>query len=121
MKVITQCGFLFLICLAGLYLSHLLPFPVPASVLSMLVLFALLLSRRIHASSFKEPTDFLLGNLAFFFIPSGVRILAHIENIRGDAFVLLVISLTAAFFTFIASASAAAAVVRFQSRIRERN
>jgi holin-like protein len=121
MKIITQCGFLCLICLAGVYFSHLLPFPMPAGVLSMLILFALLLSRRAASSSFKETADVLLGNMAFFFIPSGVGILAHVENIRGSVFALLAICLTTAFVTFIASLSTVLAAVWIQNRIRGRS
>jgi holin-like protein len=114
LKVITQCGFLFFVCLTGVYFSHLLPFPVPASVLSMLFLFALLLSRGVHPSSLKETADVLLGNMAFFFIPSGVGILAHIETPRGDVFALLAVCFAATFLTFAASAFTVAAVVRLQ-------
>jgi holin-like protein len=120
MKVITQCGFLFFICLAGIYFSRLLPFPVPASVLSMLLLFALLLSKSLEPSSLKETTDVLLGNMAFFFIPSGVGILAHIEYLRGDVFALLAVCCAATFLTFAASVSTVLAAVRLQNRIRER-
>jgi holin-like protein len=119
-KVIAQCGFLFLICLAGIYFSHLLPFPVPASVLSMLILFVLLLFRGINASSLKETTDVLLGNMAFFFIPSGVGILAHIKELRSEVFALLAVCFITTFLTFVASALTVTVVVRFQRRILEK-
>ncbi|MDR1621364.1 MAG: CidA/LrgA family protein [Synergistaceae bacterium] len=117
MKVITQCGFLFFVCLVGVHCSHLLPFPVPASVLSMLVLFVLLLSRGIDPSSLKETTDVLLGNMAFFFIPSGVGILAHLETLRDDALALLAVCCAATFLTFAASVAAVTAAARLQQKI----
>jgi holin-like protein len=86
----------------------------------MLLLFALLFSRRVDPSSLKETADVLLGNMAFFFIPSGVGILARIEDIRGDVFALLAVCITTAFLTFAASALAVAAAVRLQRGIRER-
>ena len=45
MKIITQIGVLFGVCLGGVGISAILPFPFPASVSAMLLLFALLLSR----------------------------------------------------------------------------
>jgi holin-like protein len=120
MNIITQCGFLFSVCLTGTYISRLLPFPVPASVLSMLVLFVLLLSRRIDASSLRETTDTLLGSMALFFIPSGVGILAHIEHIRGSVVALLTICLVTALLTFAVSALTVAAAIRFQARLQGR-
>ena len=119
MKVITQCGFLCLVCLAGGYLSRLFPFPMPASVLSMLLLLVLLLFKTVDPASLAETTDVLLGNMAFFFLPSGVGILAHLETFRRDVLALLVICCLTTLLTFAASAFTVAAVTRMQRRMRE--
>jgi holin-like protein len=120
MKIIGQCGFLFFICLCGAALSPLFPFPAPASVLSMLLLFALLLCGAVKPEHLRETTDVLLGNMAFFFIPSGVGILAHLETIRGDALALLTVCCVSTFLTFAASAAAVAAAVKVQTRLKAR-
>ena len=120
MKIITQCGFLFFVCLCGIALSRAFPFPMPASVLSMLVLFAMLLVKVIRPSFVQETTDFLLGNMAFFFIPSGVGILAHIETIRGNIVALFTICIATMCLTFAAAAFGVAATIELQRRIKRR-
>jgi holin-like protein len=87
----------------------------------MLVLFVLLLSRRVAPSSLKETTDVLLGNMVFFFIPSGVRIVAHLDILRDDVFALLAVCLVTTLLTFVASFSAVAVAVRLQHKIQERH
>jgi holin-like protein len=119
MKIIAQCGFLCLVCLTGGYLSRLFPFPMPASVLSMLLLLSLLFFKAVDPASLAESTDVLLGNMAFFFLPSGVGILAHLETFRSDALALLAICCMTTLLTFAASAFAVVIVTRMQRRIRE--
>jgi holin-like protein len=101
-----------------MYLSSLSPFLLPASVISMLILFALLLSRAVKPASLQETTDALLGNMAFFFLPSGVGLIAHFEILRDGLFPFLIIGFTTSFLTFAASAFTVAAVVRLRRRER---
>ena len=119
MRLIVQCGTLFLVCLCGVFLSRLFPFPMPSSVASMLLLFALLLARAVRPESLKETTDFLLGNMAFFFIPSGVGILAYIDALRGDVLALAAVCAVSALLTFAATAFTVFLVVRLQRRMRK--
>ena len=44
MQIIVQIGLFFLICLAGDFLSALLPLPIPGSILAMLLLFLCLMA-----------------------------------------------------------------------------
>ena len=118
MKVTTQCGFLSLVCLAGVVFSRGLPFPVPSNVMSMLILFALLASQVLKPAQIRETTDVLLGNMALFFIPSGVGILAHIGELRSNAAALIAICLVTTLMTFAASAFTVLSVVRLQRRLR---
>ena len=119
MKIITQCGLLFFICLCGMFLARLFPFPVPASVVSMLLLFGLLLAGAVRPSALKETSDVLLGNMAFFFLPSGVGILAHVDTIKGSTLALLAVCFVTTFLTFAASAGTVVAVAALQRRLRE--
>ena len=119
MKLIVQCGVLFLVCLCGVFLSRLCPFPMPSSVVSMVLLFVLLLAGAVRPESLKETTDFLLGNMAFFFIPSGVGILAYIDALRGDVLALAAVCAVSALLTFAATAFTVFLVVRLQRRMRK--
>jgi holin-like protein len=91
----------------------------PASVLSMLLLLALFLFKGADPASLAETTDALLGNMAFFFLPSGVGILAHLETFRRDLLAFLAICCLTTLLTFAASAFTVTAVARAQRRIGE--
>jgi len=114
MKIIAQCGVLFLICLGGIFVARLCPFPVPSSVLSMLFLFLLLLAKVIRPEFLRETTEFLTGNMAFFFIPSSVGILAYADRLRGEALAMLTICAVAGLVTFLTTAFSVLAVIRLQ-------
>lgn len=99
-KILIQIGVIF-----GLYwisqgIEAVLPFPFPASVISMLILLVLLLLRVIKVEQIREKTDFVLGNLTFFFVPVVVGVMNYVDVIAENAVALLVISLVTTVLTF---------------------
>lgn len=120
MKPIVQCGMLFFVCLCGAFLSRMCPFPMPSSVVSMMLLFALLLARWVRPESLKDTTDFLLVNMTFFFIPSGVGILAHLDALRSDALALAAVCAASTLLTFAATAFTVLLIARLQRRGQRR-
>lgn len=116
MKLIAQIGILFGICLVGEGVARLLPFAVPASVLSMILLFVLLLIQWLKPDHIQQQSDFLLKNMAFFFIPAGVAIMNQFAAIRNVALILLLISLLSTVVTFGATALTVKAVMAWQNK-----
>ena len=68
LKLLTQIGIIFGICWISTCIERVLPFTLPASIIGMLLLLALLLARVIKTEHIREKSDYLLGNLPFFFI-----------------------------------------------------
>ena len=100
MKILVQIGIVF-----GLYwisqgIEAVLPFPFPASVISMLVLLILLLLKVIKVEQIREKVDFVLGNLSFFFVPVVVSVMNYADIIAENAVALLVISMVSTVLTF---------------------
>ena len=93
MKVILQIGVVFGVCLIGEAAACFLPFPFPASVLSMILLFLLLCLKVLKIDHIRQKADFLLQNMAFFFIPAGVGILEQFEFVKDSMWQLLLICL----------------------------
>ena len=91
MKILIQLGVVFGIYWISLGIESFLPFPFPASVISLVLLLLLLLLRVIRIEQIRETADFLLGNLSFFFVPAAVSILNHMDLIFGNAVAFLVI------------------------------
>ena len=64
----------------------------------------------------REKTDFLLKNMAFFFIPSGVALMEQTELLKGKILPLLLICLLTTIITFAVSAFTIRLVMKWQNR-----
>lgn len=118
-KLLVQIGIVFGICLVGEGIAAVLPFAFPASVLSMLLLFVLLLCGVLKVEHIREKGDFLLKNMAFFFIPSGVALLEQVDFLKGKIMILLLICLITMVLTFAATAFTVRLVSRWQKHLKK--
>ena len=116
MKIILQIGLVLGICLLGEGVSLLLPIPFPGSVLAMIFLFILLLSGLLRPEHIKEKSDFLLKNMAFFFIPAGVGIMEYADELLPYLLPLLLICVITTILTFAASALTAKLIIFLQEK-----
>jgi holin-like protein len=82
MKILVQCGILFGICVAGDAISALTHLPIPGNVIGMAILFLLLCTGILKKTQIDRISDFFLGNMAFFFIPSGVAIIVYYKALE---------------------------------------
>ncbi|MCI8638308.1 MAG: CidA/LrgA family protein [Coprococcus sp.] len=103
MKVICQLGIIFSICLAGEGISAALPFTCPSGIVSMLLLFFLLACGLLKEEKIKEAGDFLLDNMAFFYIPVSVGMLEYFDIIRQHVIKILLICLLSFVLTLLSS------------------
>jgi len=116
-NLLLQTGVLFLICLAGEAAARLLP--LPASILGM-GLFFLLLLFGLKTAWIEDAADFLLKNMAFFFIPAGVGILEQIPVLRENLLPLCVICVSTTLITFLVTAFTVRLVCLLQEKLRKR-
>lgn len=79
MKILKQFGVIFGVCWVSLVIEHYLPFSFPASVIGMILLLLCLLTGFLKIEHVQEKADFLLGNMAFFFVPAGVSIINYFD------------------------------------------
>ena len=119
MKIIKQVGILFGICWISLAVEAVLPIPLPASVIGLVLLLLCLASGLIKIHHIQEKTDFLLGNMAFFFVPAGVSIIRYFDVLRSAAIPIGVICLVTTVLTFGATAWSVQLTVRLMKK-RER-
>lgn len=121
MKIIMQIAIVFAVCLLGQVVVNVLPFPFPASVMGMIILFLLLLFKIIKTEHIREKTNFLLQNMAFFFIPSGVAIMENYDLLKGSVFKIVAICIITMIITFVATAYTVTFVIRWQNSRRKIN
>ena len=72
-------------------IAALLPIPFPASVISMVLLFLLLATKLLRPHHIKEKSNFLITNMACFFVPAGVGILRYADVLWANLLPLLAI------------------------------
>lgn len=104
MKLLSQIGIVFGICLISMGIEAVLPFSFPASVIGMIVTFVLLLFKILKLKHIKTFSDFLLGNMAFLFVPAGVNIINYLSVLVDNILPLLVICVVSTVLTFGATA-----------------
>lgn len=115
MKIIYQIGIIFSICWLSEIVEALLPFDFPASVIGMILLFALLAARILKVEHVQEKSDFLLSNMAFFFVPAGVSIINYFDVLKNSVVQLIIICVVSTVVTFAVTAWSVKLTVRFMA------
>lgn len=104
MKIIKQIGIIFSICWVSQVVEKLLPFTFPASVIGMVLLLLSLLTGILKIGHIQEKADFLLSNMAFFFVPAGVSIINYFDILKSTAVQLVIICTVSTVITFAVTA-----------------
>lgn len=116
MKILLQIGIVFGLYWVSQCVEAALPFPFPASVISLLLLLVLLVLRVVKVDHIREKADFLLGNLAFFFVPVSVSIMNYAGLIWEHAAAFFTVCVVSLVLTFAVTVT----VVRLTSRLLEK-
>ena len=120
MKIIRQIGIIFTVCWLRILVEKILPFAFPASVIGMILLFICLLTGVLKIEHIQEKADFLLENMAFFFVPAGVSIINYFDVLESTWIQLVVICVISTVVTFAVTAWSVKLTIRLLSRLRER-
>lgn len=88
-----ELAIIFGVCLLSEGISAILPFSFPASVISMIVLLLLLMSGVIKERHISRVCRFLVGNMAFFFVPPCVALMDHAATLGSCLIPFLVIAI----------------------------
>lgn len=111
MKILLQVALVFGIYWVGQGIEAVLPFAFPASVISLL-----LLTGVVRVDHIREKSDFLLGNLGFFFIPVSVSIMNYVDLLWQHAAAFLTVCVVSMVLTYGATVWA----VRLTQRLMDR-
>ena len=91
MKIFNQLGIILGIWAVGELISSLLSniITMPGTIIGMIILFLLLQFKIMKEETIKDVADFLLGNMAIFFMPAGVSLINSLGLITENMLVLL--------------------------------
>ena len=116
MKIIRQIGIIFTVCWLSQVIAEFLPFDFPASVIGMIFLFICLVTGLLKIEHIQEKADFLLGNMAFFFVPAGVSIMNYFDILKSSAVQLLIICIVSTVITFAVTAYSVKLTMKLMDR-----
>ncbi len=120
MKIIKQIAILFLICWISQIIEYFLPFSFSASIIGMVLLFLCLMTGILKIEHIQEKSDFLLSNMAFFFIPAGVSIINYCDILKSNLWQILTICVLTTFITFGVTALAIRLTMKWMRRGEKR-
>ena len=116
MKYVFQLMLILTISLAGELLYALLPLPVPASIYGLVILFVLLLTKRIKLEQVEETADFLMSIMPLFFIDSTVKTMNAYGLIKGRITALVLASFLSFAAVTVVTGLTAQGIIRMKKR-----
>lgn len=104
MNILGQIALVLGLCFAGEIIAFLLPVQFPASVIAMILLFVLLVSKAVKKEGLNSITSFLTGNMALFFIPPTVAIIKSYDVFKDYLWQFVFVCFVTTVITFLATA-----------------
>lgn len=100
MKYIKQFCLILLFSLLGELCRWLIPYPIPASIYGMVLLFAALSLKIVRVEQLRDGSSFLVSCLPVLFVAPAVSLMACWEQLKSALIPLLVTVLAATVVTF---------------------
>ena len=116
MGIMAQIGIVLAVCLVGEGIAALLPIPFPASVISMLVLLALLMAGIVKPRHIDRVCRFLVANMAFFFVAPCAGIIEHVESLLACLLPFLCVAILTTPLVYAATAWSIQLMLRVRRR-----
>lgn len=95
MKYLKQFIIILLISFIGEFFKRVLPFPIPASIYGMVLLFAGLLTKIIPIDAVKDTGKLLIEIMPIMFIPAGVGLMTSYGILQPQLLPICVITVVA--------------------------
>lgn len=116
MKHLRQLLIILLFSFLGEVLKVLLPFPVPASIYGLVLLFVALELRMIKLSAVEETGRFLIEIMPVMFIPAGVGLIDSWDALRPICVPVIIIMLVSTIIVMAVSGRVTQFVIRRRKR-----
>ena len=96
MKLFKQFTIIIALSFIGEVLRALIPFPIPAGIYGILLLFLLLERKVLRLDDIKEVSDFLIFIMPLLFVPAAVGLIDAWDELRASltAYVTIIVSVT---------------------------
>lgn len=112
MKYLKQLSIIIGISFLGEIAAYFIPFPVPASVYGILILFFSLLTGIIKLDMVETTADFMLEIMPLLFVPAGVGLMNVWDRISGNIFEILVVTVVSTVLVMAVSGLTSQAIIK---------
>lgn len=116
MKYLKQFTLILMISFVGEILKFILPFPIPASIYGLVLLFLGLETGLIRLSSVEETAKYLIEIMPLMFIPAGVGLLESWGVLRPILLKIAVITGVSTILVMVVSGGVTQGVIRSQKK-----
>lgn len=83
MNIVMELALIFGVCLVGVIVASIMPFAVPYSVISLLILMTLLYQKAIKPYQIEKASRFFIENMGIFFVPAVVGTMEYVETLKN--------------------------------------
>lgn len=119
MKYMMQIGIIATISFIAELLHFFLPFPIPASVYGMVILFVLLCLKVIKLPQVENVADWMLSVMPIFFIAPSVGLINSFDSIKGQVIPLVFICFISTVIVTALTGLVAQGIIRLQKKRKE--
>lgn len=119
MKLLFQFGIIAGITLIGEVLNSVLPFPVPASVWGMVLMFVLLCKGVIKLEQVEQAADFLLSIMTVMFVPVGAGLIQSYTGIKNEIFAIFTVIIVSTLVCFFVTGKVSQFIIKKKSKNKE--
>jgi len=120
MKYVKQFLIILAISFAGELCKYILPFPVPASIYGMALMFIGLMTGLIKLDDVKETGKFLIEIMPIMFIPAGVGLMTSWEILRPLLAPVCVITIVTIVTVMAATGRTSQEIIRLEQKKAEK-
>ena len=119
MKYLYQAGIIFLFTFLGEALATFIPFPIPAAIWGLLLLFLALCVKLVRVEQIKECSGFLAALLPVLFVAPTVNLMEQAKALLGSLPAVIAILLISTFLTFLVSGRVTQGLLRKKKEERD--
>ncbi|CAM3645519.1 CidA/LrgA family protein [Erysipelothrix urinaevulpis] len=104
MKILEQLLIIFIFSIIGDLISSVLPFPIPGSIIGLILLFVSLNLKLLKLEDISGSGEWLKNNMAILFVPLSVGIMNYFDLLIDNAIALTLITVLSTLVTYFVSA-----------------
>lgn len=100
-QTLPQIGWLLGFWLLGEVIRYIFNWAIPGSIIGMILLTLALEFKLLKLSAVEDVSDFLIRNMAFFFVPPGVGLMVNLELIADNWFAITMATVLSTIFVLV--------------------